>query len=45
MIHNFLNAINSTISFIRDVKHLDISQWDIEQEDSPMNTRDLRQQR
>lgn len=45
MIHNFLNAVSSTISFIRDVKHLDISQWDVEQKDYPMNTRDLRQQR
>lgn len=45
MINQFFNAVSSTLSFLRDVKHLEISQWDVEQKDHLRNTTNIRQQR
>jgi len=30
MVNNIINEISSTISFIIEIKHISISQWDVE---------------
>ena len=33
MVNHIVNSIISTITFVVDIKHIAISQWDVEQKD------------
>lgn len=45
MLNRIIDSINSTIDFIIDIKHLTISQWDLELKIDAMPEEDIRQRR
>ena len=45
MVNSIIQSIRSTINFFTEIKHISISQWDVEQKTTVMHSNNFQQRR